>query len=210
MTFSLGKICHMNVKRKQCFLPYRVIFRTVISLYQGNSEYIMWRSCPHIPSAKLLNFLSRFVLDPIPGSTGRNEFSLQQVPSNTTTLHAPQNFVTSFIPKRNFVALVRERTIPTERPKLVGEVSAKFADRERRVTSTTDPYRSILDFLDRSFNFFFQVAPQLHSRGWMDPVPDWLLLGKSGRAGNRTRDHWICSQALWRLNYRHLLMYRFI
>jgi hypothetical protein len=27
------------------------------------------------------------------------------------------------------VALVRERTIPTERPPLVGEVTAKFADR---------------------------------------------------------------------------------
>jgi hypothetical protein len=29
----------------------------------------------------------------------------------------------------NSVALVRERTIPTERPPLVGEVSANFADR---------------------------------------------------------------------------------
>jgi hypothetical protein len=28
--------------------------------------------------------------------------------------------------KLNFVALVRERTIPTERPPLVGEVSANF------------------------------------------------------------------------------------
>jgi hypothetical protein len=34
---------------------------------------------------------------------------------------------------------------------------------------------------------FFQVAPHLYSRGWVDPVPDPLLLRKSGRAGNRTR-----------------------
>jgi hypothetical protein len=31
----------------------------------------------------------------------------------------------------------------------------------------------------------------------VDPVPDPLLLRKSGSAGNRTRDLWICSQELW-------------
>jgi hypothetical protein len=41
-----------------------------------------------------------------------------------------------------------------------------------------------------------QVAPQLSLRGWVDPVPDPLLLRKSGSAGNRTRDLWICSQEL--------------
>jgi hypothetical protein len=48
-------------------------------------------------------------------------------------------------------------------------------------------------------DFFFQVAPQLYSRGWVDPVPDQLLLRKSGSAGNwnrtsgsvaRNPDHW--------------------
>ena len=42
--------------------------------------------------------------------------------------------------------------------------------------------------------FFIQVAPQLISRGWVDLVPDPLLLRKSGSAGNRTRDLCICSQ----------------
>jgi hypothetical protein len=28
----------------------------------------------------------------------------------------------------------------------------------------------------------------------VDPVPDPLLLRKSGSAGNRTRDPWVCSQ----------------
>jgi hypothetical protein len=46
----------------------------------------------------------------------------------------------------NSVALVRERTVPTERPPLVGEVTA---DRECLVVSATDPYDRILDFLDR-------------------------------------------------------------
>jgi hypothetical protein len=31
-----------------------------------------------------------------------------------------------------------------------------------------------------------EVAPQLYSRGWVDPVPDPLLLRKSDSAGNRT------------------------
>jgi hypothetical protein len=36
------------------------------------------------------------------------------------------------------------------------------------------PLRSTV-FLDRSRYFFFQLAPQLYSRGWVDPVPDPLL-----------------------------------
>jgi len=50
--------------------------------------------------------------------------------------------------------------------------------------------------------FFTQVAPQLTSRGWVDPVPDPLLLRKSGSAGDRTWDLCICSQKLWPLDHR--------
>jgi hypothetical protein len=71
-----------------------------------------------------------------------------------------------------------------------------FLDRECRVVSATDPHGRILGFLDRSRYYFFQVAPQLYSRGWVDPVPDPLLLRKSGSSGNRPRDLWICSQKL--------------
>jgi CBS-domain-containing membrane protein len=38
----------------------------------------------------------------------------------------------------------------TDRPTLVGEVSAKFADRGCHVVSVTDPYGHILGFLDQS------------------------------------------------------------
>jgi hypothetical protein len=55
------------------------------------------------------------------------------------------------------------------------------------VVSVTHPYGRILGFLDRSRYFFFQVALQLYSRGWVDSVPDPLLLRKSGSTGNRTR-----------------------
>jgi hypothetical protein len=88
--------------------------------------------------------------------------------------------------KINSVAWVRKRTIPTEWPPLVGEVSANYTDRGYHVVSVTDPYDRILGFLDRSRYFFFQVAPQLYSREWVEPVPDPLLLTKSGSAGNRT------------------------
>jgi hypothetical protein len=35
---------------------------------------------------------------------------------------------------------------------------------------------------------FYQVAPQLYSRGWVDPVPDPLLFFFLVVQGNRTRD----------------------
>jgi hypothetical protein len=40
-----------------------------------------------------------------------------------------------------------------------------FADRGYQLVSVTESYGRILDFLDRSRYFFFQVAPQLYSRG---------------------------------------------
>jgi hypothetical protein len=54
-----------------------------------------------------------------------------------------------------------------------------FADRECHTVSVTGPYDRILGFLDRSRYVFFQVASQFYSRGWVDPVPDPLLLKKS-------------------------------
>jgi hypothetical protein len=58
------------------------------------------------------------------------------------------------------VASVGKRSIPTERPLLVSEVSANFfADRECHLVSVTNPYGRILGFPDRIRYFFFQVAP---------------------------------------------------
>jgi hypothetical protein len=55
-----------------------------------------------------------------------------------------------------------------------------FADRGCHVVNVKDPYGRILGFLDRSLYFSSKVAPQLYSRGWVDPVPDPVLLRKSG------------------------------
>jgi hypothetical protein len=70
--------------------------------------------------------------------------------------------------------------------RLSSKLVPTFVDRGWCVVSVTDPYGRILGFLDRSLYFFFQVAPQLYSRGWVDSVPDPLLLRKSGSAGNQT------------------------
>jgi hypothetical protein len=74
---------------------------------------------------------------------------------------------------------------PSDR-RLLAKLLPTFADRGYHVVSVMDPYGRILGFLDRSRYFFFQVAPKFYSRGWVDPVPDLLLLRKSDSAGNRT------------------------
>jgi hypothetical protein len=51
------------------------------------------------------------------------------------------------------------------------------------MVSATDSYGRILGFLDRCRYFFVEVAPQLYSGGSVDPVPDQLLLRKSGSKG---------------------------
>jgi hypothetical protein len=63
------------------------------------------------------------------------------------------------------MALGCKRTIPMKRLPLVGEVSATFVDRVRHVVSETDPHSCILSFLDWNRYYFFQVGPQLYSRG---------------------------------------------
>jgi hypothetical protein len=87
------------------------------------------------------------------------------------------------------MAWVREGTVPTERPRMSANLVPTFADRGCRVVSATDPYRRNLGFIDCSRYHFFQVGPQLYSRGWVGPVPDPLLLKKSGSAGNRNPVH---------------------
>jgi hypothetical protein len=75
---------------------------------------------------------------------------------------------------------------PSDR-RLSAKLVPNFADRGCHIVSVTDPYGRIFGFLDRSRCFFFQVAPQLYSRGWVDPVPNPLVSRKSVSAGNRTR-----------------------
>jgi hypothetical protein len=62
--------------------------------------------------------------------------------------------------------LVCERTIPTKRRQLVGEVSVNFLRIEGfHVVDATNSHGRILGFLDLSRHYSLQVASQLYSRG---------------------------------------------
>jgi hypothetical protein len=85
-----------------------------------------------------------------------------------------------------------------------------FADSGCHVVSATDPHVCILGFLDRSHYCFFQVAPQLYSRGWMGSFSDPLLLKnllapgiKAGTSGSVTRnsDHKTTEAVITNQNY---------
>jgi hypothetical protein len=89
--------------------------------------------------------------------------------------------------KTNSVASVCERTIPTERQPLVGGVSANFCGWMVPCGQRDGSLRPYSRFSWQEPLFLFQVAPQLYSRGWVDPVPDPLILRKYGSAVNRTR-----------------------
>jgi hypothetical protein len=55
-------------------------------------------------------------------------------------------------------------------------LSVKLVPTFCQVLSVTNSCGRILGFLDRSRYYCFQVAPQLHSRGWVDQVPEQFLL----------------------------------
>jgi hypothetical protein len=86
--------------------------------------------------------------------------------------------------------LIHNQTIPSDH-----HWSANFrADccRERgcHMVGAADPPMTVnLSFVDRSCYFFFQVAPHLSSQGCVDPVPDSLLLRKSGTTGNQINNN---------------------
>jgi hypothetical protein len=61
-----------------------------------------------------------------------------------------------------------------------------FTDRGCLMVSAPDLHSCILRFLDGSCCYLFEVAPQLYSWGWVDPIPDPLLPRKSGSSENWT------------------------
>jgi hypothetical protein len=76
-----------------------------------------------------------------------------------------------FIYITNSVASLCKRIIPTERPPLVGEVSANFLRIEGATWSTWRIPRPYSRFSRQEPLFFYQVAPQLCARGWVEPGP---------------------------------------
>jgi hypothetical protein len=99
--------------------------------------------------------------------------------------------------------IIRKRTIHTERPPRIGEFKCQVLRLYGGcVVSATGPHGRWSRSSRLEPLLFVQVLPQLSSRGWLDPVPDPALLRKSIRAGNRTRNLWLCSQELLSLDHR--------
>jgi hypothetical protein len=63
---------------------------------------------------------------------------------------------------------VHERTIPTERPPLVGEVIANFCGQRVPCGQRDRSLRPYSRFSRQEPLLFYQVAPQLYSRGWVN------------------------------------------
>jgi hypothetical protein len=170
-----------------------LVFNTTIKIKVNQSNYSHWfylifATCfgPHLgpSSGSLIKYVSCYgtVLIWIHISATHHNHIIRET---VTKLQ-------EFIKKKNSVALVRKRTTPAERPPLVGEVSANFCGWRVSCGQRSGSPRPYSRFSRPEPYYFFEVAPQLYSRGWVDPVPDPLLLRKSGSAGNRTRDLWIC------------------
>jgi hypothetical protein len=141
------------------FLSYKIICRRIKSFFMGNNAMQSVESQPTSYSSTLKENVPPKQHLPICG--------LNSVISKKTGNFIATAYRTSHsIAAKNSVASVRKRTIPTELLPLVSEVSANFfAVRGCHVVSVTNPYGRILGFLDRSRYYFFQVAPQLYSRG---------------------------------------------
>ena len=82
------------------------------------------------------------VKGPLPAGHLRGEDVRRKVcVTEWSVLIGHRTFGLHFVTKKKSVALVRERTIPTERPPPVGEVSANFLQIEGcHVVSATDPH----------------------------------------------------------------------
>jgi hypothetical protein len=115
-----------------------------------------------------------------------------------TATHASSFLTQKKKKKTNSMVWVREWIIPTER-RLSVKWLPTFADRGCHMVSVTDPYDRILGFSRQQPLLFYQVAPQLYSRDWVDYVPDPRLFFFLGSAGNWNRasgsvaknsDHW--------------------
>jgi hypothetical protein len=77
--------------------------------------------------------------------------------------------------KKNSMGWVREWTIPTEQLPLVSEVIANFCGQRVPRGQCDGSLRPYSRFCRQELLLFYEVAPQLYSRGWVDPVPDPLL-----------------------------------
>jgi hypothetical protein len=83
--------------------------------------------------------------------------------------------------KLNFLAWVCEVTIPIERPSLVGEVSTNVCGKRIPRGQRDWSQRPYFRLTRPEPLLFLPSSSSVVLRGWVDPVPDPLLLRKSSR-----------------------------
>jgi hypothetical protein len=89
----------------------------------------------------------------------RPDFGTRGLSRKMSSVKGPRN------KKKNSMVSVRERTIPTERPPLVGEVIANFCGYRVPRGQRDESLRPFSRFSRQEPLLFYQVAPQLYSRG---------------------------------------------
>jgi hypothetical protein len=155
----------------------------LLCLWISNSKLILWKSAlqkprlAHVVSKYSLFYGTRIFITVF--TRARNPFI-----SWAKWIHFTLSYLKT-IKRTPWPGSASELYRPSD-CRLSEKLVPTFADWGCHVVSVTDPYGRILGFIDWSRYFFFQVASQLYSRGWVDPVLDPLLLRKSGSSGNRT------------------------
>jgi hypothetical protein len=89
---------------------------------------------------------------------------------------------------------------PSDR-RLLAKLVPTLVGRGCRVVSAMDPHGRIFGSRPEPL-LFLPSSSSMVLRGCVDPVPDPLLLRKSGSARNLTRNHWIYNLELWPLDHR--------
>jgi CBS-domain-containing membrane protein len=93
----------------------------------------------------------------------------EEIIKNIFSLYAASQGSTTWLTQRNKTKLrglsPRANQYRPSTRSLSARLMPTFADRGCHVVGVTEPYGRIIGFLDRSRYFFFQVAPQLYSRG---------------------------------------------
>jgi hypothetical protein len=109
-------------------------------------------------------------------------------------LMQPMTLPTHVFKKKTSVVWVHERTIPTEQPLLVGEVSTNFKDRGCHVVSATDFYGRILHFSRPESLLFLPSSSSVVLMRLSGPRSRPTTTKKIRVRRESTRDLWICSQ----------------
>jgi hypothetical protein len=163
--------------RKRTQLHWRTLLRPSSSWIMSNDPNLQ-RTCGTVTRGYRLECLSLSLeADACAVGPNRQSYSLSSAIAQLPTLlpenahDSPASEAFSIKTKQTPWPLVRKRTIPTERPPLLGEILVPtFADRGVSCGQRGGSHTVVnLSFLDRSRYFFFQVAPHLSSRGLSAP-----------------------------------------